>query len=158
MSIGDEQTPLSPYLYTYSNDNEYHFVSDFIPGANSREKEFRQYIDITDKAEVVDSRIQLKITEELQETTYLDRLYLRVDGSRIIELDFIRKNDYKLFGESLFDKIRLRHHDNIYLVMNEGDEYYLEFRVPTGCDKNSKLEFIAEGYYIEHYKSVLSHL
>jgi hypothetical protein len=36
--------------------------------------------------------------------------------------------------------------------MKEGAEYYLEFIAPEG--RYSKLEFVAEGYYIEHYKNI----
>ena len=34
--------------------------------------------------------------------------------------------------------------------MKQGDEYYLEFKIPTDYHK---IEFAAEGYYIEHQKA-----
>ena len=103
--------------------------------------------------------VRLEITEGLDETTYLNRIYLRVDGSRIIELDGMKKltlimNPVNMFEliTSCSNKQLLRHSDDNYLVLNQGDEYSLEFTVPAGYDKINKLEFVAEGYYIEHYR------
>lgn len=39
-------------------------------------------MDITGKADIKNIRVKLKINEELGETTYLDRIYLRIDGYR----------------------------------------------------------------------------
>jgi len=46
-------------------------------------------MEITYKCEVVNGMVRLEITEGLDETTYLDRMYLRVDDNQIIELDRI---------------------------------------------------------------------
>jgi hypothetical protein len=160
----------SPFIYTYQ-DNEYTKLSDFVAGATSIDKEYTQFIDITDKTDVADGKVRLKITEELDETTYLDRLYLRVDDNRIIELDSIttvtkdssagvsfylktaieQSFSPEQFILSQINKIPLKQSDNHYLILREGDEYYLEFIAPEG--RYSKLEFVAEGYYIEHYKN-----
>ncbi|MBU0980310.1 MAG: hypothetical protein KJ709_05865 [Nanoarchaeota archaeon] len=132
----------SPFLYTYQ-DNEYTFLSDFIPGATSKEKEYTSFTDIS-RTEIVDNKLKLKITEELDETTYLDRIYLRVDGSEIVELSSVSDADISL----------LKYSDDNYLVMNQGDVYYLEFDAP---ESYGKLEFAAEGYYVEHYRNNVSH-
>ena len=126
------------FFYNF-NSHEYQKLSDFIPGATSKEKEYAQFMDITGKTDIIDGRVRLKITEELDETTYLDRVYLHIDGTRIIELDTLSNANKEL----------LQYPDNKYLIMKEGDHYFLGFALPKLYDK---IEFVAEGYYIEHYK------
>jgi len=130
----------SPFLYVF-RDGKYEFVSDFISGATSQDKEYTSFSDITDKFEVVDGKVKLKITEEMDETAYIDRVYLRVDSGleseRIIELSSITNADIEL----------LRYSDDDYLVMEKGAEHYIEFNAP---ESYSKIEFASEGYYIQH--------
>ncbi len=127
----------SPYLYTYQ-DIEYKFLSDFVGGATSKDKEFLDFKDIT-HTEIEDGKVKLKITEELNETAYIDRIYLRIDESETVELSSITDANISLLRES----------DDNYLVMEMGAEHYLEFTAP---EDHTKLEFAAEGYYIEHYR------
>ncbi len=127
----------SPYIYTYEND-QYTFLSDFVGGATSKSKEYLDFTDIT-HTEIEDGKVKLKITEELNETAYIDRIYLRVDESEIVELSSITDANISLLSES----------DDNYLVMGHGAEHYLEFPTP---ENYKKLEFAAEGYYIKHYK------
>ncbi len=140
----------SPFLYTFNNTN-YTKFSDFIPRATTPEKEYVQYLDITKKAAVVDGIVSLKITEELPETTYLDRLYLQVDDNNIVELQRIIPCGMQGLSDGVFhgvtDVLLLRHSDDRYLQLNQGDEYILEFAVP---ENSSKIDFVSEGYYIKH--------
>ncbi|MFC1851086.1 fused MFS/spermidine synthase [candidate division CSSED10-310 bacterium] len=66
----------SPYLYLFDN-NKYIFHSDFLAGATSKQKEATSIIDITPSSHA-ERHLKLKISEELDETTYLDRIYLQV--------------------------------------------------------------------------------
>ncbi len=127
----------SPYIYTY-NGEAYEWLSDFVGGATSPEKEYLDFKDISHTT-VEDGLVKLKITEELNETSFIDRIYLLVDGDEIIELSNITDANKSLLSES----------DDKYLIMELGDEHYLEFPAP---ENYSKLEFTAEGYYLEHYK------
>ncbi len=126
----------SPFLYVYQND-QYIKFSDFIPWATSPEKEYTDFIDITGKTEIIDGKIKLKITEEMDERAYIDKIFLRVDGEdqNIVELSAISDADKSLLLLS----------DDNYLVIEKGDEFYLEFNAP---ENYSKIEFAAEGYYI----------
>jgi len=126
----------SPFIYML-REGEYWKVSDFIAGATEKGKEYTSFTDITG-TETVNGKIRLKITEELDETTYLDRVFLRVDedDSKIIELHSISGADKGLLEKS----------DNRYLVIPEGTQHFLEFNNP---ENYSVLEFGAEGYYIE---------
>ena len=143
----------SPYLYIYENDG-FKKLSDFIPGATALDKEYKQFIDITGKTDIMNGKAILKITEELDETTYIDRIYLRIDNHQIIEVDSIKptisilKIITEQFLSSIINKQLLKHSDNKYLILKEGDEYFLEFTLPKVYDK---IEFVAEGYYIEYY-------
>ncbi len=130
-----QSPPPSPFIYIF-NGKSYEWLSDFIAGATSKEKEYTSFTDITG-TEIVDGKVKLKITEELDETAYIDKVYLRIDenDNKIIELGSINDADINLLKES----------DDEYLVMEQGDEYYLEFEI---SEKYSKLEFAAEGYYI----------
>ena len=125
----------SPYLYVYQN-NEYNFFSDFIGRATSPIKEYTDFIDITGKTDVVNDKIKLKITEELDERAYIDRIYLLIDN-KIVNPSFISNDEFSLIRDS----------DNKYLIMEKGDEFYLEFDSPKGF---SKIEFVGEGYYIKN--------
>jgi hypothetical protein len=133
--------PPSPYLYLFKN-GKYTFLSDFLGGASSPEKESTDFIDITSKIEIVDNKAKIKITEELEETSYIDRIFLRIDGNTIINPSSITGTDRSL----------LLYSDNKYLVMNQGDEHYLEFPIPKKYDK---LEFVAEGYFIPNEETIL---
>lgn len=132
----------SPFIYYYAN-YQYIYLSDFIPGATSKEKEYTSFIDLTGRAEVVNGKVKIKITEELDETTYLDRVYLRV-----MTYDYTSVN-VEAATISDANMSLITHSDNKYLVMEQGDEHYLEFNVPLDY---KRIEFISEGYYIEHYK------
>jgi len=128
-------TAASPFIYLF-NGLEYTKVSDFIPGATRKERAYTSSVDVSETS-VVDGTVLLKITEELDETTYLDRIYLLVDGTQIVELDSISDADLILLKDS----------DDRYLVMNQGAEHSLMFTVP---EDYSTLHFVAEGYYVEH--------
>ncbi|MDP2974020.1 MAG: hypothetical protein Q8N60_03135, partial [Candidatus Diapherotrites archaeon] len=131
------KTGASPYIYILRG-GEYFFVSDFIAGATAKEKEYTSFTNIS-STQVVEGKIKLKITEELDEVTYLDRIFLRVDrdNSKIIELGSASYADKSILAES----------DDRYLKIGQGAEYYLQFDAPLDY---STLEFGAEGYYIVH--------
>jgi len=139
----------SPYLYTMTK-GVFKKLTDFIPGATSKEKEYTQYIDITNKTDITNNKLKLKITEEMNETSYIDRIYLRINGNWKTEINTISKPFYTFYPyEKLYSNIikqLLKRSDNRYLVMNNGDEYQLEFIIP---DNYHRIEFVAEGYYIK---------
>jgi hypothetical protein len=97
--------------------------------------------------------VRLKITEELNETTYLDRIYLRIHDSQIVESSNINLTMpiMKLSTEQIFssqiNKQLLRSSDNNYLIMQKGDQYLLEFYLSKNYNK---IEFVSEGYFIKN--------
>ena len=103
---------------------------------------------ITNKIDIIDGKAILKITEELDETTYLDRIYLRINSEQIVEIGEIKYHTQQFFISQINRQL-LKQSDNHYLILKEGDEYILEFNIP---ENYQKIEFVAEGYYIEHYK------
>ena len=140
----------SPFLYTF-NDSNYKLISDFIPGATAPEKEYVHSIDITRKTEIVEGTVRVKIAEKLPETTYIDQIYLQVDENNRVEPQRIIPCGMPWFSDDVFhgftDALLLRHSDNQYLQLHQGDGYILEFSVP---ENSSKIEFVAEGYYIKN--------
>lgn len=136
-------TTASPFLYLF-NGKQFVKLTDFIPGATDPEKEYTQSIDITNEINIVNSKVKLKITEELDETTYLNRIYLRINGHKIIESNIA-------FGE---DEELLQHSDNKYLILREGDIILIEFILPNKFNNFNKIEFVAEGYYIQHFSNI----
>ncbi len=123
----------SPFLYIVFN-GEFMRITDFLATATSAEREYTDYKDVTN-TELIDGKVKLMITEELDEVTYLDRVFLRVDGKQIICPEPISGVNHLLIES-----------DDQYLVMEKGDQYILEFSV----DNYEKLEFGAEGYFIEN--------
>ncbi len=88
------------------------------------------------------------ILEEMNETSYIDRIYLRTDGDKTVEINVISKpsNIYssnRILYSNIIKQL-LKESDDKYLLMNNGDEYQLEFIIP---DNYHKIEFVAEGYY-----------
>jgi hypothetical protein len=130
------KTGASPFVYIMK-DGSFEKASDFVPGATAKEKEYTSYTDIT-KADIVDNKVTLKITEELDELAYIDKVFLRLDqdNNRIIELESVSYADKSLLTKS----------DDKYLAMPQGTEHILEFIVE---ENYKKLEFGAEAYYIE---------
>ncbi len=137
--------PPSPFIYIY-NGSSYKFISDFIAGAISPEKEYTSFTDISNSA-MENNRYKIKITEELDEITYLDKIYLKITdmkGNNRIIYNVEPYGNLPLIGKS----------DDNYLILNKGDEVFLEFDAPElKQGYKRKIEFAAEGYYIENPKS-----
>ncbi len=135
----------TPYLYTYKQ-GKYRKLTDFLAGAVSKDKEKLDFVDIS-QTNIEEGKIKLKISEEIEETTFIDRIYLRSDNKGIIELSSIS-------GDINSDL--LKQSDNKYLVMKKGDEFFLEFKAPENYEK---LEFAVEGYYtkeVEKYEQKIN--
>lgn len=128
--------PASPFLYTQKNTT-FTKYSDFIAGATSPEKEYTSNTNITG-IDIVNDTITLKIKEELNETTYLNRIFLRVNNKDIIYPTMISTGNLSMITRS----------DTSYLILNKGDEAYLTFSLPY--ESITKIEFAAQGYYIKH--------
>ena len=170
----------SPFLYKISN-NGYVKMSDFIPRAISKDKEYVGITDVSD-SEGINGTVKLKITEELDETTYLDQynlvVYDYLERNEVLfnqwfETDFKKINSYNYKRNEYFilpdyvikyeinsinqDELTLFSDDD-YLIMEKGFERELEFEIlklEKGFER--KIFFVAEGYYIEHYKEESPH-
>jgi len=129
-------TAASPFFYLY-NGNRYRKISDFIPGANKPEKEYVHCLDISARIVTVNQSLRLSITEEMDETTYLDRAYILVDSHKVVELTSLSNVDHSLLEKS----------DDKYLMIIKGESYQFEVILP---ERWNKVEFVAEGYYIKN--------
>ncbi|MBN2065236.1 MAG: hypothetical protein JW771_00315, partial [Candidatus Thermoplasmatota archaeon] len=129
-------TSASPFLYVFDGQR-YRKVSDFIPGATSPEKEYVHALDITDHVHPINGTITVKITEELDEITYLDTVYLLIDETDVICIETMYPGNRSLLQTS----------DNEYLVLRKGDGVYLTFTVTKTY---SHIMFVSEGHYVEY--------
>jgi len=159
----------SPYIYVYDG-KKYNYLSDFIPNAKSKEKENTFFTDVS-QSKIINNKLKLKITEELDEISYINDYYLEIFDYRN-ESEF---NDYfwknfeqidnynfeqigfekpkKIIGYNIKEKNNdklILNSDDIYLVMEKGFEKELEFNIPKLKENyNRKIFFVAEGYYIK---------
>ena len=100
---------------------------------------------------IVDEFLRKSIlTEELDEITYLDQIYIKVNQEHIISATITKSNN-KLLPNYLLYNLLIKDSDDVYLPLKKGDEYYLTFLLPNNLKTIEKIEFISEGYYVEFF-------
>ncbi|MEM4248280.1 MAG: NosD domain-containing protein, partial [Candidatus Nanoarchaeia archaeon] len=137
---GAYHTAVCPFVYSY-NGTDYSFEGYILHDFGTKEKEGTSY---TVLSKITEPRI--KIANQLNEVEYIDALSLRVtdslgDDTKVFTLNPISITNSNL---SLIDN-----RDESYLILYEGDEYYIEFEEfpskPEGYER--EIEVIASGFY-----------
>ena len=85
---------------------------------------------------LIDGKIRLRLSEEKDEITYIDRVRLRV-GERVVMPR----------GSSRAVRRQLRKKDADYLILKKGEFVELEFKVPQKLAGRKALLLETEGYY-----------
>jgi hypothetical protein len=124
-------TGASPFLYTWDG-RQYNWMGDFLANAVGPAKEREDRKDITGAYKVENGQIKLKITEEMDETAFLDRLYLLVNGSEVVE--------------AINAPPRILASDNDYAILQKGDKREFTFDLPKDT---THVEMVTEGYYLK---------
>ena len=132
-----------PFIYSW-NGSEYVFDNYIIHELDSRDKETIQERTLNNLS--LNGKIKAKITEEMNETAFIDQIYLKISKeNKTIKLKPISATkDLYLIQES----------DDNYLIMNYGDEIEIEFEnVPEFFKDAEEVKVVAEGYYIKQAQS-----
>ena len=154
--------PESPFVY-YIKDGSFTKLSDFIPEATSAEKEYTSFTKLPDSS-IIDNALNLKLTEELDETTYLNSHHVILydyptekesEFDLWFSLNFEKINDYNYKQTPLllpeYIEVSVINSDNDYLIMNKGFSKELSYDLPVIKDRYArKAFFVAKGYYIQH--------
>jgi hypothetical protein len=135
--------PYCPFIYSW-NGREYVLETTILYKLDSEDKEAVQYrgLQYLDTG----SQVRAKIAEREHETSYIDRIQIVVTDSANGEEEVTVLNPVSASrGLSLISES-----DDSYLVMEYGDEVYVEFeQAPELKDGFSRsVEVRAEGYYI----------
>lgn len=123
-----------PWVYLF-NGEKYIKYDEIIKDQNSEHLDKYQSLKISNNF-IVNNTLSILINEELDETSYLDHIYLDIDGYKI----------YPANNNSVF--VKLLNSDNDYLVLNKGECLTLYFEIPVPCLKINEVNFIVKGYYI----------
>ena len=133
VNVSGYQQSSSPFVYSWDG-SEYVYETDILAGFDSKEKE-----NISTNVLMHMKESKIKIANNLDEIEYINLLKLKVTtGNKIIYLKPVKISNNNL--QSILED------DQDYLVLNKGDEYFVEFEsLPTSVNK---IELIANGYYV----------
>ena len=125
---------LCPFVYIKQN-NVYIKQGEIIKNQNSKELDKYDYLEIP--FEMIENNIlEIKISEEKDEISYLDHIYLQV-GNKIIQPEC---------KTEILQKIQLN--DSEYYQLQKGEYFELKFNLPANIDKSTKIQLVAKGYYV----------
>lgn len=120
-----------PWLYVY-NGKEYIKETEIIKDVAGKENETTTSYQLCHKS-VVNGYIKVLVKEEKEETTYLDKLVLRVNGVEILP--------------SNTTSSVLNSDDKNYLILEKGESFEVEFKVGAEITKNTEIVIESTGYY-----------
>jgi hypothetical protein len=125
-----------PWLYVYDGS---HFVrtTEILRDHRGRENE-RTEVSHIGPVRNVDGAIILRVAEEREEITFIDQLYLMIDGVRV-------------FAESDPQAtVKVARRDQDYLIITNGVSYEFIFRVPASVAGTELVDvsIVASGFYV----------
>ena len=133
-----------PWLYIF-NGNQYVRYTEILKDVVGYELKTTTLHSIPNKY-IFDGRIRLRIMEEKDERTYIDRLVLKVNGL------------YCLPSGTEKNKNNLTAIDDRYSILNKGDHIDLEFIIPAKIESTTELKLEANGYYVPEIELINSRL
>lgn len=126
-------SPKCPFVYV-KNNGSFEKIDEILKNQMTSKLDKYNYLNIP--YEMVDNRkLTVKISEEKEEISYLDHIYLQV-GNKIIT-PICEKNILK----------KIQDNDNEYYQLNNGEFIELQFKLPKNIDKYEKIQLVAKGYY-----------
>ncbi|MFH1399513.1 MAG: DNRLRE domain-containing protein [Candidatus Woesearchaeota archaeon] len=131
---------MSPFVYSWDGSN-FVFESDFFLGRDSSIKEGWSYVELKHISEPI-----LRITNELDEIDYIDSLKL---------IAFTQTESFALEVVNLSPGcvLDVSEDDARYLILQKGDEVYVEFEaLPAGT---TRVELAANGFFVRLKPSIV---
>lgn len=123
-----------PFVYV-KQDNSYLFVGEIIKNQVSIASDSYDNIEIPFDM-ITDNSLTIKITEEKDEISFIDHIYLQI-GNQIL---------YPETSTTIFDKIKTA--DRNYYEIQKGEHFELKFALPANICNTDKINLFAKGYYI----------
>ena len=127
------QMAACPYVYLIEDD-KLEFKGEILRYLNVDYAEVWQKLSISSKSKI-NNKIRIVISEEKEEETYLNAVYLLVDNKKIIPK--IKSNKIELILKD----------DEQYLKLVKGDKIELEFALPKDCSVKT-FDLFGKGYYL----------
>ncbi|MBK6915694.1 MAG: hypothetical protein IPH11_19280 [Ignavibacteriales bacterium] len=122
-----------PWVYLF-NGEKFIKYKETIKDQNSESLDLYQPLTIPVQY-VIDNKLSVLINEELEETSYLDHIYLEVDGARIEP------------EAALVIRELLLRPDEKYLKLEKGESVLLTFKILGSTLLDSEIKIVAKGYY-----------
>jgi hypothetical protein len=127
------QMAACPYVYLIEDD-KLEFKGEILRYLNVDYAEVWQKLSISSKSKI-SNKIRIVISEEKEEETYLNAVYLLVANKKISPK--IISNKFELILKD----------DEKYLKLVKGDKIELEFDLPKNCSVNT-FDLFGKGYYL----------
>ncbi len=124
-----------PWLYVYDGQ-KYVRESEVIKDLAGIDYCATSSLNLSSQA-IHQGRLKIKISEEKQETSYLDQIILKIDGQVYYP--------HRINGEIVSG---LKSIDKNYIILKKGESIELEFLVPESVKDSSKIVLLTNGYYI----------
>lgn len=126
-------SPKCPNLYLMYK-GKYVFIDEIIKNQISVQSDHYDSIQIPVEM-IEENKLKLRISEDKDEVSYLDHIYLKV-GSKIILPEY---------DNNILENIRSN--DQAYLSINKGDQIELTFLLSENTDRTSLIQLCVKGYY-----------
>jgi hypothetical protein len=124
-----------PFFY-YQTESADIYGGELIRNQNSIEKDKIDHLRIEEKY-ISDNVLKLTISEEKEEESFLDNIYLKINDEVIIKVDSKDKNTYE----------KLANIDNNYLLIKQNEKVEVYFKIPMDIIIND-LKLYSKGYYL----------
>lgn len=124
-----------PFFY-YQTESGDIYGGELIRNQNSIEKDKIDHLRIEEKY-ISDNVLKLTISEEKEEESFLDNIYLKINDEVIIKVDSKDKNTYE----------KLANIDNNYLLIKQNEKVEVYFKIPMDIIIND-LKLYSKGYYL----------
>lgn len=127
-----------PWVYLF-NGEKYIKYAEIIKDQNSESLDLYQPLSIPANY-ISDNELSILIIEELDETSYLDHIYLEVDGNRI--------------EPETTSKIRkvLLQSDGKYLKLDKGESIMIKFYISLNNPMPTDVNLMVKGFYKPNYQ------
>lgn len=123
-----------PFVYIKQND-DFLYIGEIIKNQISKTSDRYDYIEIPLNM-ITSNSLIIKVSEEKDEISYLDHIYLQV-GNQIYNPET---------NIAILNQINKT--DNNYYKMQKGESFELKFTLPENIGSEDKIKLFAKGYYI----------
>ncbi len=136
IDLTDENGWACPWLYVYNGRN-FERRTEFLRNIRGKQNEQTEVSQIGPVA-IIDNTITLKVTEEKDEVSFIDELYIIADGIKL----YAKADPY------VAEKIARKDQD--YLTISSGQSYEFAFNLPSSFAGRKQVDvvLVVSGFYV----------